>query len=210
MRLLSHSIRSVLVAELTRAARNPNVMAPAARAALAANVRDMGGLLQPILLEHDGPNLHVLDGHHRLDAAEASGALSVDAVVVEGPLSPEERSFLTLSMNRLRGEFNLGTVAEMFTEMRDEGWSLEGMTATGFDAAEVKALLGAGVSADPTPGEGGGMPDDAPSTADRPHILEVSFASAKELTTVKRLLRKAAGPTKDITRGLRAVLGLES
>jgi hypothetical protein len=209
MRLLNHSIASLAVTALTRAVRNPNVMAPGAVAALAANVRDMGGLLQPILVERDGATFNVLDGHHRLDAAVASGAASVDAVVVEGPLSPEERSFLTLSMNRLRGEFNLGTVAEMFAEMRDEGWSLDGMTATGFDAAEVEALLRSGESSDPALGDAG-MPDDAPATADKPHILEVGFTSAKELTQVKRLLRKAAGPTKDIARGLRAVLGLES
>lgn len=137
----SITLQSVSLEDLrARPGENPNVVDDAQFAALVHSIRG-NGFLQPIAVrpieQRGGPAYEVIDGHHRWRAAKEVGLLSVPALVVEA--SSSEAAVYMLSLNRLRGELNLASVAGILKELSDGGFP--DMTLSGFNGGEIQSLL---------------------------------------------------------------------
>jgi len=68
----------------------------------------------PVVLDIQGKNIafeyRCIAGHHRIKAWNALGNLEVDAVVLEGELTPEEEFNLVNNLNGIRGSTTLSSV----------------------------------------------------------------------------------------------------
>jgi ParB-like chromosome segregation protein Spo0J len=175
---------------------NPNVMGDKDVATLA---KAMGrfGELQPILVATNGAppgRFRIVDGHHRSKAALVAERVEIAAVVLPPDYPLEDEKMLRISMNRLRGELDLGIVAEVLAEMVNAGHTHEELLLTGYSEDEVNALLRA-ANTDPDADDlmGQHLGDE---TAVRPtpseFILEVAFETKADMAKAKRRLRRAA------------------
>jgi len=186
---------------------NPNVM-DKTTFGLLRNAMKSTGFNQPVLVVKRGERYLIVDGAHRVRAARELGMTEVPCV--ERAWDDEQVKLIRIGMNKMRGELDLGRVAEQLTALRDNGLELDALTLSGFSEEELAALtqrvntdsvdLGANA---PAP------PNDQPSTADKPHVLEIAFTDKKKMALAKKKLMQAAGETKDVARGLFAVLGEE-
>lgn len=93
------------------------------------------GYVEPIVWNEQSGNL--VGGHQRLKVLAAEGVTEVDCSVVS--LGPEEERALNLALNRIRGDWNDGMLAELLAGLAS---SDDLLASTGFDAAQVEALLG--------------------------------------------------------------------
>lgn len=212
---MSHvTSRNISVVQLRPAENNPNTMSAEKFTLLVAAIRRFG-FLQPLLVRPLGedptghPHFAVVDGHHRLLAAQELGMVEVPCVVADG--TEAEEKALRVGMNNLRGEPDLTMVGSILKELSEAGWSPEELTLTGFNAEEVADLLGAVTqSVDAMAGEmevptaGDYQPEDAPT---KPFVLELEFTTRAEFTRAKKGLRRAAGKGGDMTAGLLVLLG---
>lgn len=198
--------RNIPISQLRPAAENPNAMSEEKFDLLVGAIRRFG-FLQPLLVRPDGT---VVDGHHRLLAAQKLGMTEVPCVVAEGTV--EEERALRVGMNNLRGEPDLTMVGSILKELSEAGWSAEQLTVTGFSEEEVKDLLGA-VSQDvdaalspemEVPSAEDYQPEDA---ASKPFVLELEFSARADFLRAKKGLRRAAGKGGDMTTGLMVLLG---
>lgn len=130
---------------------NPNVVSAVQYTALVHSIRH-NGFLQPLLVRaHVGGGYEVVDGHHRLRAAKEVGLAGVPAVVVEA--SDSEAAIAMLSLNRLRGELDLSSVATILSALAEDGFP--DLTLSGFNGGEISALLDSmGTSSDGISGLG--------------------------------------------------------
>jgi len=175
---------------------NPNVMGDADVATLAKAMGKFGNL-QPILVATNGAptgRFRIVDGHHRSAAARLAGRDVVDAIVLPADYPPEDERMLRISMNRLRGELDLGIVSEVIAAMHAEGTSIDDLLLSGYSADELDALIRAASDA-PTGEELMGQsmtnPDTAPAAATS-FVLEVPFATKAEMARAKRAMKRAA------------------
>ncbi len=155
----------------------------------------------------------IVDGHHRFDAAIASGATEVPIVVVD--CDHETAVLLALEMNRLHGELDLSLVAANFQELEVAGMSREDMTLSAFDPDEIAALLASLSSTDQSnevmEGGAGQNEDETPEQPAKPFELVLGFRSAKTLKAIKRVLSKHAGGGKrpDLPLGMLRLCGVD-
>jgi ParB-like chromosome segregation protein Spo0J len=219
---LSGDVMEVPLARMrpTPDAENPNKMSPEAYLMLEEAVRvdaEKGSpFKQPLLLapveppDAGGFAFVVVDGEHRRRAALAAGLTSVPAVVVE--MTDEEIKAWRLGMNRNRGEIDLAVAREIVLDLTSEGWSVQNLVVTGFSADEISDLTKSAAStvSDLIEDAGTAEVEDAPAVAAKPFVLEIPFVDKKQYELAKRKLRKAAGKTKDLARGLLNVLGEET
>jgi len=172
---------------------NPNVMGDKDVATLAAAIGKFGNL-QPILVipTVDG-RYRIVDGHHRSKAARAAGRTVVDAVVLPIDYPPEDERMLRISMNRLRGELDLGVVAEVLASMVASGASVDDLLLSGYSADEIDALLRVS-TVDPAGDDlmGQSMGSTEPANDATAFVLEVPFESKADMAKAKRALRRAA------------------
>jgi len=133
----------------------------------------------------------IVDGWHRVRAAEANGMTELPCVVVG--MDAEQARIAQIGMNRLRGELDLSAVASTLADMHADGWSIEDLSLTGFSPSEIADLVKTTVDAslDITP-EMGAVPDDSDAPI-KPFVLELTFGTRADLARVKRALRKAGG-----------------
>lgn len=201
---------------LLKAADNPNRMEKAQFERLVEAIETMG-FLQPILVRplagHSGPAVgyRVIDGHHRLAAAERLGMTHVPSVVVQS--EEDEELVLRIGMNRLRGELDLTGVGKALQDLVSQGWGVEDLSITGFSEGEVNDLL-ASVSQSvsalqaavevPAQAEYEVIEDDVETKV---FELKLTFRNREELKLVKRVLRRAGGKEKDMAAGLLNLLG---
>lgn len=214
-------IASVPVATLVDPEMNPNVMEPEQYELLKQAIA-REGFLQPVLVRDPLPGelppdqetlarlgaapwFRIVDGVHRVKAAREVGVVDIPIMVVD--VDAQKAATLQIGMNKMRGELDLGAVANVLTELHDGGWSVPDLTLTGFTEAEINDLLKATSPDDVMTGPIAG-PDDEPDTpTDGTFVLEVTFTSAKDMRKAKRALQRAAGKGRELGEGLLHLLG---
>lgn len=101
--------------------------------ALAASIEDNGLVLPLVVNLRDGV---LISGHQRLNVLLASGETETEAVVVD--MDPAQAKALCIAMNKLDGEWDNGSLADLLQELQDESADLLG---TGFTRQEIDDLM---------------------------------------------------------------------
>jgi ParB/RepB/Spo0J family partition protein len=198
-------------AKIRRQSRNPNQMTAEEFALLRASFKQFGFLDPLLVFERPDGEFELLDGHHRLDAAIAEGFTELPCVITD-KRSKDAVDAIQLAMNRNRGRVRLDIAEQILRELREEGWGIEEMAATGFSEAEINDMLleadkEADKAAKSKPKSIGDVLGE--SGADRPWTLELKFTTQAELTEVKRALKKASGGAKDESLGVLHLLRMQ-
>ena len=93
------------------------------------------GLVQPIVVnERTG---HVVGGHQRLQVLIDSGADEADCIIVN--LTPEKEKALNLALNKVGGEWDVPALKDLMLDLSGDTYCME---LTGFDVAEIDAMIG--------------------------------------------------------------------
>lgn len=194
----------VKVAELFPAARNPNRMSAAKKAALASSMQ-ANGYLQPIITATVRGRREILDGHHREEVLLAEEVDEVDIVDL-GTMTPERADMLRISLRAIHGDMQLSMVEEILRDLQDNGEDLLAVQPwLGFSETELAELLAAEEPEAPR----AAPPSVDEPTADKPFVLELKYSDGEVFRKVKRALRKASGRAKDEATGLLAILDLK-
>ena len=197
---------------------NPNKMPPDQFEKLQAAIK-LYGFEQPVLVrplhrievDADGNTFdayEIVDGVHRKQAAEALGMKEIPCVV-NNKITDAQARALRISMNRLRGDLDLGLVASDFKALADLGWDSDALASTGFSLDEVNALMSIeGANGDFE------MPEDIGAEPDEPDnrtewVLELVFTNKVDLQKCKRRLRRIAGRGGELSSALLKVLAEE-
>lgn len=194
---------------------NPNKMTDAEFTALTALIK-AEGFMQSILVTPDSKRgkFKIIDGHHRYWACQQAQKTEILAVVK--PASAALASALGLGLNRIRGDLDLSMSGlVMQGVMETTSWTADQMALlTGFSQSEIDALTQqAHDGADELLEEvSAALPEDEAELegAEKPYVLEISFSDRAMYQLARRKLRKAAGASKDLSKGLLAVLGEDS
>lgn len=181
-----------------RPGENPNELSPAQFDLLVNAVKKLG-FLQPVTvrLRPDGA-YELIDGHHRCRAAAQAGLKAVPALVTDA--TDEQALAEVLSLNRLKGEVDLGKASIMLRDLAAAGF--DDLTLTGFNPAEVQALLAdaeASIRALDDLGEGAGLGeevDDPPVNARQRFAIRLVFDDEADRDIVRRALLQH-GPTME-------------
>ena len=213
------SVTNIALLRLRPAPTNPNVMDAAHFDALVAGIK-AEGVLQPILvrqLEGAVPDFEIVDGHHRVRAAEKAGMTVIPSVIAAPGMDAAAARLQAIGMNKRRGELDLTEVGRAFADLHGAGWTVEALSLTGFTENEVGDLLRS-VSQDvdralakdisiPSGSFEADDDDDVPTA--KPFLLEILFTDRSEFKAAKKGLKRAAGKGKDLARGLMVLLGEE-
>jgi len=188
------------------AKNNPNRM-EAEKYGLLVKAIERFGFLSPILIrqhsEAETPyEYQVIDGHHRLRAAQDLKLDQIPAVLVKS--DDDEMNALQIGMNRLRGELDLSMTSQIMLELKSANWSMEDLSHLGFTTDELDVMLSTEVDLEEFP-ESIEAPTDG-VTSDKPFLLELEFESREDFKEAKRKLKKAAGKTGTLSDGLLRVL----
>lgn len=219
------AVSNISIASLRPADTNPNVMDEAHYRALVAGIR-VEGFLQPILVREvldselgtapkgGAPVYEIVDGHHRVRAAEEVGMVAVPAVIAAPGMSADAARLQAIGMNKRRGELDLTEVGRAFADLHGEGWSVEALALTGFSPNEVGDLLrSVSQDVDKALAKDISIPadsfenEDEPEPSAKPFLLEILFTSREDFKAAKKGLKRAAGKGKDLARGLMVLLG---
>lgn len=194
------------LALLDDAADNPNSMEPEQFAMLAEAIRRVGFLQPALVRARDEGRYEIIDGHHRVRAARELKFSEVPCVVVR--CDDRTTVALRVGMNRLRGELNLSAVAKSLDDLVANGWQMGDLTITGFSADEVGDLLQSlKLNEDDVLGQQVEVAGDDDHEEVRAFVLEVSFTDRDDFKRAKAGLKRAAGKSGDLGRGLLRLLG---
>ena len=193
---------------------NPNRMSEAEFHAL-TNLIKSEGFMQSILVSPIAGKkgkYRILDGHHRYWACQQVQKTEILAVIK--PASEMLGAALGLGLNRIRGELDLTVSGSVIQQvMEDSQWTVDQLALlTGFSQSEINALTAqAHNDADEMLEDvSKAPPEDEPEEAPKPYVLEIEFAEKDLYQLARRRLRKAGGASKDLAKGLLAVLGESS
>jgi DNA modification methylase len=116
--------------------KNPRKISPEAKARL-WKILDRFGLREPLTVRAE--TKHLLGGHRRHEWALARGLETIPVVKHRG-LSDEEAEALNVALNNreAQGEFDLGPLADILSELQLKGFDA---TLTGFGTDDVKRML---------------------------------------------------------------------
>lgn len=189
---------------------NCNAMTDVEEAQLQENMAKWGSLQPPLVRPLSDGTFFILDGNHRKMRAHLNGDTELDCVVVE--CTEAEGKALAISMNKIRGQLDLGKVAGVFASLVDDhGWDLARLKMTGFDPAEIDDMIQ--VTADAVAdaeevleGSLGGSEREAPDPSERPHVIELTFTTASDKKKARQALRRAAGKGRDLAEGLLRII----
>jgi ParB/RepB/Spo0J family partition protein len=192
-------IISVDLADLHELPSNPNVMDDIQLDALARSMEQLG-FLQPVLVRpRAAGGFEIIDGAHRARAARKLGLTEVPAV--QTMKTDAETRVLQIGMNKMRGELDLGSVAQQLSELSGEGWDLSEIALTGFSEDEVAALLRSVNPPEEAPSMGAFEGSEEPERKEvETFVLEVPFTDKKAMQRAKRALKKAGAG--DLGQGL--------
>lgn len=137
---------------------NPNSMEPAQYEMLVNAIQKLG-FVQPITVRQYGNEYVLIDGHHRFRAAKDAGLPEIPALVADHLSDPQSAAAM-LSLNRLRGDTDLGKAAQVLRELNELGF--DDMSLTGFAGGDVEALLRGTNSVTSFDDLGPGNPSSAP------------------------------------------------
>ena len=205
---------SIPVAHLREAPGNPNKMPDEQFEKLKAAIK-LYGFEQPVLVrpignenatdKHSG-TYEIVDGVHRKQAADALGMKEIPCVVNRS-ITDEQARALRISMNRLRGELDLASVASEFRLLSDAGWDMSALETTGFSGDEVAALMSVGNDNGDfeLPETVGAEPEE--QVDDKTEwVLELTFTNKAAMQKCKRRLRRIAGHGGELSAALIKVL----
>lgn len=102
--------------------------------ALDASIEENGLVLPLIVNVRDNC---LIGGHQRLNVLLAQGETETNAVVVD--LDEPQAKALCIALNKLDGEWDYGTLADILAELVEEG---ENLISTGFTQTDLDDLLG--------------------------------------------------------------------
>jgi ParB-like nuclease domain len=117
---------------------NPRWMPEPEKESLTASLKTFG-LVEPLVVNIRSNQ--IVGGHQRVSVAVNAGLSSLTAVVLDLPQA--EETALLLSLNKIRGYWDYGKLAEMLADI-----PLENLVATGFSAVEVESIIASYSSSD--------------------------------------------------------------
>lgn len=206
------SVFNADVSTLRPAQENPNSM-PEARFKLLVRAIERVGFLQPVLVRKhaDTGAFEIVDGHHRVRAAQELGMTAVPAVLVDN-MDDATAVAERVGMNHLRGELDLTAVGRSMVELTELGWSVDDIGITGFSASEVADLMrSVSQNVDMPMATTMEMPaedyevEDAPV---KPFELVIEFPDKRSFQKAKKMLKKAG--KGDLAVGVMHLLGEEA
>lgn len=104
---------------------------------LVANIKRDGNLATLPFCWHDaGGGIHILSGHHRIDAARDAGVTALLYLYTDGVLSADERTAIQISHNALVGEDDLVILKRQWESIA----SLEARLYSGLDDERFKSF----------------------------------------------------------------------
>lgn len=92
------------------------------------------GYVDPVIVNAD---MTVIGGHQRVKVLKDLGYEEIDCVVLE--IDKDQEKALNIALNKISGEWNMGKLKDLIEELDAGAFDVE---LTGFDYAEVEALLG--------------------------------------------------------------------
>jgi ParB/RepB/Spo0J family partition protein len=84
------------------------------QALLRGTIQKLGNLT-PVILTKTGDDYTLVDGLHRIQEVQATGATEIDAVIYEG--GPEENYLLNLTLNQVRGKARASEMVSVIEEL---------------------------------------------------------------------------------------------
>lgn len=198
-------LEQIQTAALVPQARNANKMEASQFLALKSAIQN-AGFLQPIVVSLWEGRHHIVDGHHRVKAANELKMDLIPAYV--GAWSPEVQELLALGLNKNRGKIAENVAEQIIVELYADGFIDEKLlTFTGYSKAQLDAMLV--LPELPAPPQATDVvPDVTPDVDARPFKLTLSFATKAERDEAKRLFKEASGGAKDVTLGAKNLLGM--
>lgn len=104
---------------------------------LVANIKRDGNLATLPFCWHDAAGgIHILSGHHRIDAARDAGVTALLYLYTDGVLSADERTAIQISHNALVGEDDLAILKRQWESIA----SLEARLYSGLDDERFKSF----------------------------------------------------------------------
>ena len=195
-----------LVPRYTRES-DPNKMTDEEFTALCQLMKEVGCVQSLTVAPDLGDGNHeIIDGHHRFWAAQQVGlkTLPVEVATVDD----ERAKALGLGLNKIRGNPDLQIATEILRELDGDLGREEMALLTGYAPDEINDLLATTTAADMGDADQtGDLEDGAADALPAPFVLEISFRDKATYQKARRLLRKAAGETKDLAIGLLNALG---
>lgn len=131
-------VENVPVASLKPAARNARRHSKAQVQQIAASF-DAFGVVNPIIVDELNT---ILAGHGRLEAAKASGILTLPVVRVTGLTDGQKRAY-RIADNRIaeKAEWDFAILAEELKALSDPDFAID-ITVTGFETGEIDFMIG--------------------------------------------------------------------
>lgn len=201
----TYQVKTVGTKKISPPSENPNSMSPETFDTL-VNLIQAEGFLQPLLVkETTKGNYEVVDGDHRLAAANKLGMTELPCVILPADYPVSKQKLLQLALNKLRGEMDLAGVAKSL-ELIVASADIEA-TLSGFSASEIEDLLKANApseSLEDLLGAAGTKSAGGRPPAPEVYVLELAFESGQALKEAKKALKKAGGG--DMVAGLLELL----
>lgn len=181
---------------------DPNKMGDEEFAKLVALMREVGCLTSVTVRRiDDRPGYWLLvDGHHRLWAAQVAG-LDELPVVVEA--TGRDVRALGLGLNHVRGREDLRIVTDELRELTALLGNDDVSLLTGYRGDEIADLLAVQL-AEPVMGASDDEVSEEPD--EKRWVLEISFANKADYQRARRALMRASGDEKSLSAGLMSVL----
>ena len=201
------NVQELEIHGLIESPNNPNSMNQELFDALVQSMTKMGAGLQPILVRKGDKKgvFHIVDGHHRVRAANLLGIEKIPAVVTD--LTEQQANVVQIGMNRIRGELDLGKVSDIIAELTAAGVSAEDLAITGFNEADLEALMRAAEDPD---GEdfmtGAANTPEPVAKAPSPFLLEIEFSNKDDFARARRAIKRAAGKGQPLSHGLLSII----
>ena len=141
-------VKQVAITKLVENNWNPNRMDDRQVKQLSDRIKEVG-FLQPILARPlGGERWEILDGTHRVRAADMAGLTAVPIVEIESDELPARMH--TVAMNRLRGEPDYLLEAKLLDRLLGAGVSKEVLVSLGILSDELDSMLQALAETDNT------------------------------------------------------------
>jgi hypothetical protein len=133
----------VPIAQLVPADYNPRSITPQEMANLKQSLEEFG-MPEPVVVNtYPGRENIIVGGHQRVEAARQLGWEMVPVTYVYLNFARERQ--LNLALNRISGTWDERLLAQLITDLQDDGADL---MLTGFDEGELSELLAAGAGID--------------------------------------------------------------
>ena len=125
-------IVNIPIHQIKKAGYNPRIISEYQLEALKKSIHTWG-FLQPILVNKK--TMQIVAGHQRLEAYKVLNRSTIPAILID-KLTPEKEKALNIALNRIGGQFDTKTLAEIIKDMTPEDQAL-----TWLESADIELLL---------------------------------------------------------------------